>query len=300
MSHFKPLNAAALFLTTGVLRPRPFWLLLIVTYVISAITALGVTSLTLQGAATAMQNPAAMIDPVSWLTRGLLPLVIQGLVWFVVMLPWVQLMASGTVRLTVYPFGTPVRSFAAAWAVIWGSYIVFNAMPVMAMGALGGLQTTAPSLAMGLAVILVLAFVVLCIVYLWVSLRLTALAPMSFMMEKLALATVWAGSRGLVWKTFLATLAVMAVGLVLGMLLLVFSLFVPALSLQNLMMNAMITGEAPGLSQLALPVLVQELAIVPATLMWVGVTVYIAMVIDGWKSDWAQEVTQAEDRADAA
>ncbi len=300
MSHFKPLNAAALFLTTGVLRPRPFWLLLIVTYVISAITALGVTSLTLQGAATAMQNPAAMIDPVSWLTRGLLPLLIQGLVWFVVMLPWVQLMSSGTVRLTVYPFGAPVRSFAVAWAVIWGSYIVFNAMPVMAMSMLGGLQATAPSLAMGLAVILVLAFVVLCIVYLWVSLRLTALAPMSFMTETLAIAKVWAGSRSLVWKTFLATLAVMAVGLVLGMLLVVFSLFVPALSLQNLIMNAMITGEAPGLSQLALPVLVQELAILPATLMWVGVTVYIAMVIDGWKSDWAREVTEAEQRADAA
>lgn len=300
MSHFKPLNAAALFLTTGVLRPRSFWLLLIVTYVISAITALGVTSLTVQGTATAMQNPAGVMDPVSWLTQGLLPLLIQGIVWFVVMLPWVQLMSSGTLRLAIDPFGPAVRSFAAAWAVIWGSYIVLTAMPVMAMALVGGLQATAPALAMGLAVILVLTFAVLCIVYLWASFRLAALAPMSFMTKKLALATVWAGSRGLVWKTFLATLAVMAVGMVLGMLLVVFSLFVPALSLQNLMMNAMITGEAPELAQLALPVLVQELAIVPATLMWVGVTVYVAMVIDGWKSDWAQEVTEAEERADAA
>jgi hypothetical protein len=300
MSHFKPLNAAALFLTTGVLRPGPFWLLLIVTYVISAITALGVTSLTIQGAATTMQNPAAVMDPVSWLTQGLLPLLIQGVAWFVIMLPWVQLMSSGTVRLAIYPFEPAVRSFAAAWAVIWGTYIVLTAMPVMAMGVFGGQQAMAPALAMGVGVILVLAFLALCIAYLWVSLRLTALAPMSFMTEKLAIATVWAGSRGLVWKTFLATLAVMAVGIVLGMLLVVVSIFVPALSVQHHMMNAMVSGEAPGLAQLALPVLAQEVLILPATLMWVGVTVYIAMAIDGWNSDWAREVTQAEERADAA
>lgn len=298
MSYFKPLNAAALFLTTGVLRPGPFWLLLVVTYVVSAIVALAVAVLTVEGAATAMQNPAGVMDPVSWLTQGLLPLLIQGVVWFAVMLPWVQLMSSGTVRLAIYPFGPAVRSFAAAWAVIWGSYIALTAMPVMVMALLGSLQ--APALAIGLAAILVLAFVVLCIAYLWASMRLAALAPMSFMTEKLALATVWAGSRGLVWKTFLAMLAVMAVGILVAMLIGVVSLLVPALSLQKLMMNAMITGEAPGLAQLVVPVLVQEVVIVPATLMWVGVTVYVAMVIDGWKSDWAQEVTQAEERADAA
>lgn len=290
MNSINPMNAVALFITVGKLRPSETWTL--IGWTLVWLFIVGLIQMAIQPVPD-LNNADQSAALASYLSSFAIMIPIGLLAWALPFAAWMRLLTTGRGN-GVFPFRFGREE---VWAILVLAAIILGMWAIMALVAaiVFGLTQLAPVL-MVLGVILA---PVMGIAAIYVMLRLTPAPALSAMTHRFAVVEAWRGMDGKVVPVFLASLVIVLASIVFGLLIMMLGNLVPGLSLTQAMNEMMMGGERPGLVALAPGLLVNVIVQLPVTLMGYSVAAYSALAISGRDDAWIQAIEQAEREADA-
>jgi len=288
MNTSNPMNAVALFLTVGKLRPAETWTLTGWSFV--WLFVIGLLQVSLQPVPDlGSADQSAMLG--KYFSSLALVVPIGLLSWALPFAAWMRLLTTGRGN-GVFPFRLGREEM---WAIFVLGAIVLAMWATMAVVLLVGFLLV--QLVPALIVLAVVAVPALGIVAIYISIRLTPAAALSAMTHRFAVVDTWRAMDGKVVSVFLAWLVIVVASVVLGLVAMTIGNLVPGLSLAQAMNDMMLGGERPALTSLA-PALFVSLAVqLPVTLMSYSVAAYSALAISGRDDAWTQAIEQVEREA---
>ncbi|WP_203292173.1 hypothetical protein [Maricaulis parjimensis] len=289
MTNINPMNAVAMAFLVGRIRPRAFWLLLGWT----AVWMTGGVTLQLWMQPTPpMGNGASEGATLGYMIQSFAVLPLAFLFWIIPFVAWMRLLTTGQ------DVGwLPVRFGAEElWALLVALALTLTVLLVP--GVLVAVILSLSAIHQGF-LILNLLFLPLGIGLLYALVRLTPAVALSAMTRQFAVQRAWDGMKGHVGQAFLSGLVIVVASFVANLVIMAVGLLVPALSLQQDMMQAMLTGDRLGLDQIFPYAAVSALMNLPIALLGYGMSAYFALAISGRDDDWTRAIASEEARIEA-
>ena len=290
MKDINPMNAVALFLVVGKLRPGPTWAL--VGWSFAWFLVMSILQISLQPA-----PPMPGVDPgpamaVYMAGTGLMMLI--GLVsWAVPFAAWMRLLTTGEGGGAV-PFRLG-REEMWALIVILALFATFG----VATGIVAAVMMVLASFNQAFALLGILVVPAVAIAGAYAGIRLTPAAALSAMTHRFAVSQAWHAMKGKVGAAFVAWIVIVVASAVGMLALTVAGMIVPALSMQQAMIEWAMGGEKPGLVAI-LPFSVLSLIVnLPVALMGYSTSAYFALAVSGRDDAWTQAIASVEAEADA-
>jgi hypothetical protein len=289
MKDINPMNAVALFLVVGKLRPNSTTVLAGWTFVWFFLVSL--LQLTLQPVPPA---PGAEVGPAmaSYFASLAVMLPIGLISWALPFAAWMRLLTTGQGNgLIPFRFGAEEFWALAVLLALFATYLV--AMVVLSVIAVVLVSLVPPLAFLG---IFVVPAVTVAVVY--IGLRLTPAAALSAMTHRFAITATWQAMKGRIGSVLMAWLVVVAAMIAASIVMMALGLVIPSFNLQQEMMQMLTGGPRPGLAQLLPFAFVNMVLSLPVTLMGYSVTAYYAMAISGRDDGWMRAIAEAEAQAE--